>query len=92
MLEKTVLTTIVPTLTEFGFHLSIGPFTGQLAELVCHGGSGDDGLEAALAFGHVLLRVQDNDVDFGHVKHPQRHGRTQAQRDGQCGCLNVHLE
>lgn len=87
-----VLTTIVHTLTEFGFHLSVGSLAGQVTEFVGHSGGGDDGLKAALAFGHVLLRMQDDDVDFGHVEHPERHRCTQAQRDGQGGRLNVHLE
>lgn len=48
-------------------------------------------LEAAFPFGHVLLRVKEDDVDLGHVEHPQRHGGRQAERDGQGGRLDVHL-
>lgn len=48
-------------------------------------------LEAALAFGNVLLWVEEDDVDFGHVEHPQRDGGGQAEGDGQRGGLDVHL-
>lgn len=49
-------------------------------------------LEAAFSFGHVLLRVEEDDVDLGHVEHPQSHGGRQAERDGEGGGLDVHLE
>ncbi len=49
-------------------------------------------LWSCAAFGHVLLRVEDDDVDFGHVEHPQRHRRAEAERDGEGGGLDVHLE
>ena len=48
-------------------------------------------LEAAFSFGHVLLGVEEDDVDLGHVEHPQRHGGRQAERDGQGGSLDIHL-
>lgn len=48
-------------------------------------------LEAALAFGNVLLWVEEDDVDFGHVQHPQRDGGGQAEGDGERGGLDVHL-
>lgn len=48
-------------------------------------------LEAAFPFGNVLLWVEEDDVDFGHVEHPQRHGGRQAEGDGQGGGLDVHL-
>lgn len=48
-------------------------------------------LEAAFSFGYVLLGVEEDDVDLGHVEHPQRHRGRQAERDGQGGSLDVHL-
>lgn len=48
-------------------------------------------LEAAFSFRYVLLGVEEDDVDLGHVEHPQRHGGRQAERDGQGGSLDVHL-
>lgn len=35
--------------------------------------------------------MKDDDVDFGHVEHPEGNGRTQVHRDGQCGRLDVQL-
>lgn len=89
---RALLTAVVHTLAELGFHLAVWPFTGQLTELAGHGGSCDNSLEAALAFGHILLGVKDNYIDFGHVEHSQRHRCTQAQRHGQSGRLDVHLQ
>lgn len=85
------LTTGIHALADFGLHLSIGSLGGQLGQLAGHGGDGDDGLEGALALGNILLRVEDDDVDLGHVEHPQRDGGAQAEGDGQRGCLDVHL-
>lgn len=48
-------------------------------------------LEAAFSFGDILLRVEEDDVDFGHIEHPQRHGGRQAERDSQGGSLDIHL-
>ena len=49
-------------------------------------------LKAAFSFGYVLLGVEEDDVDLGHVEHPQRHRGGQAERDGQGGSLDIHLE
>lgn len=35
--------------------------------------------------------MEDDDVDLGHIKHSQSHGRTQIHGDGQCGGLDVEL-
>lgn len=35
--------------------------------------------------------MKEDDVNLGHVEHPQRHGGRQAERDGQGGRLDVHL-
>lgn len=48
-------------------------------------------LEAAFSFRYVLLGVKEDDVDFGHVEHSQRHRGGQAERDCQGGGLDVHL-
>lgn len=48
-------------------------------------------LKAAFPFGYVLFRVKEDDVDLGHVEHPQRHRGRQAERDGQGGSLDIHL-
>lgn len=48
-------------------------------------------LEAAFSFRYVLLGVKEDDVDFGHVEHPQRHGGRQAEGDRQSCGLDVHL-
>lgn len=87
---------VIPTLcfqtfTQLGLCLSVGPQATFGVELVGHGGCSDHSLQAALALGHVLLRMKEHHVDFGHVEHSQRDWRTEAHRDGQgCG-LDVHL-
>lgn len=48
-------------------------------------------LEAAFSFGYVLLGVEEDDIDLGHVEHPQRHRGRQAEGDGQGGSLDIHL-
>lgn len=79
------------TLAELRLGLSVGPQAAFRVELVGHGGCGDHSLQAALALGHVLLRMEEHHVHFGHVEHPQGDGGAQAHRDGQgCG-LDVHL-
>lgn len=79
------------TFAEFRLGLSVRPQATFGVELVGHGGCGDHSLQAALALGDVLLWVEEHHVDLWNVEHPQRHGRTQADRDGQgCG-LDVHL-
>ena len=49
-------------------------------------------LEAAFSFGYILLGVEEDDVDLGHVEHSQRHRGGQVERDGQGGGLDIHLE
>lgn len=48
-------------------------------------------LEAAFPLGYVLLRVKEDDINLGHVQHPQRDRGRQAEGDGQGGGLDVHL-
>lgn len=36
--------------------------------------------------------MEEDDVDLGHVEHPQRHRGRQAEGDGQGGGLDIHLE
>lgn len=86
------LTTGIHSLAQLRLHLTVGPLSRQLRQLAGHGGGRDDGLEAALAFGDVLLGVEDDDVDLRHVEHAQRDGGAEAERDGQRGCLDVHLK
>lgn len=35
--------------------------------------------------------MEEDDVDLGHVEHPQRDRGRQAERDGQGGGLDIHL-
>lgn len=35
--------------------------------------------------------MEQDDIGFGHVEHAEGHRRTQAQRHGQCGRLDVDL-
>lgn len=76
---------------QLGLGLSVGSESGLGVELVGHGGSGNHSLEAPCALGHVLLRVEENHVDLGHVEQPEGHRGAQAHRDGQRGCLDIHL-
>lgn len=85
------LTWSFQVLAELGLGLTVGPEAALLRELVGHGGGGDDGFEAALALGHVLLRVEEDDVDLGHVEHPQGHRGAQTHRDRQRRRLDVQL-
>ena len=78
-------------LAELGLGLAVGPEAAFLGELVGHGGGGDDGFETALALGHVLLRVEEDDVHLGHVEHPQGHRGAQTHRDRQRRRLDVQL-
>lgn len=48
-------------------------------------------LKAAFPFRHILLGVKEDNVDFGHIEHPQRHRGRQAEGDGQGGGLDIHL-
>lgn len=86
-----LLTVGLHALTELGLHLSIGPVASFLYQFSRHGGGSDDSFEAALAFGNVLLRMEDDDVHLRHVEHPQRYRRAETERDGQGGGLDVHL-
>lgn len=53
-----LLTLSFQALTELRFGFSVGSQARFWVEFVGHGGSGDDGLQAAsAALGHVLLRV-----------------------------------
>lgn len=88
---------VIPTLrfqtfAEFRLGLPVWPQGAFGVELVGHGGRGDHSLQAPLALGHVLLRMEQHHVDLGHVEHSQGDGCTEAHRDGQgCG-LDVHLQ
>lgn len=86
------LTRSLKVLAELRLGFTIGPEAALLRELVGHGGGGDDGFEAALALGHILLRVEEDDVDLGHVEHPQGHRGAQTHRDRQRCRLDVQLE
>lgn len=48
-------------------------------------------LEASLPLLDVLLRMENDDVDFGHVEHPKRHRCTERHGNSQSGCLDEHL-
>lgn len=54
-------------------------------------GSLDNSLEASLPLLDVFLGMENDDVNFGHVEHPERDGRTERHGDGQSGCLDEHL-
>lgn len=77
--------------TKLGLGFSIGSESGLGVELIGHGGGGYHGLEASCALGHILLRMEENHVDLRHVEQPQGHRGAQTHRDGQSGCLDVHL-
>lgn len=63
------LTASLHTLTKLSLHFTVGSLGCEVRQLAGHGGSRDDGLEAAFTFGDVLLRVEDDDVCLWHVKH-----------------------
>lgn len=86
-----VLTVWVDVLTQLRLGLSVGPVTGLVGESGRHGSGSDDGFEGTFPLLHVEFRVEDDDVDFGHVEHPEGHRRTQVHGDGQCGRLDVQL-
>lgn len=48
-------------------------------------------LEASLSLLDVLLGVENDDVDLGHVEHPQRDKSTEGHGNSQSGCLDEHL-
>lgn len=87
-----VLTLRLQAFAQLRLGLPIGSESSLGVELVGHGGGGDHGLEATRALGHVLLRVEENHVDLGHVEQPEGHRGTETHRDGQRGRLNVHLQ
>lgn len=76
---------------QLGLGFSVGSESGLGVEFVGHGGGGEHGLEAARALGHVLLGVEEDHVDLGHVEQAEGHRGAQAHRDGQRGRLDVHL-
>lgn len=86
------LTVGVHVLTQLRLGLPVGPVAGFVGQSGRHGGGRDDGLEGSLPLLHVELRVEDDDVDFGHVEHPQSDGGAQVHRDGQRGGLDVELQ
>lgn len=88
---SSTLTVGVDVLAQLRLCLSVGPVAGLVRQSGRHGGSRDDGLEGSFPLLHVELWVEDDDVDFGHVEHPQGDGRTQVHGDGQGGCLDVQL-
>lgn len=90
-IRLSLLTSGLHALTQLRLHLAVGSLGCQLRQLAGHCGGGDDGLEAALVFGNVLLRMKDNHVDLWHVEHSQRDGGAEAEGDGQRGRLDVHL-
>ena len=86
-----ILTVGVDVLAQLRPGLPVGSVAGLVGEAGRHGGGRNDGLERALPLLHVELRVEDNDVDFGHVEHPEGHGGAQVHGDGQRGGLDVQL-
>lgn len=72
--------------------LSVLFVVGLLGQVRGHGGRLHHCFEAALSLLHVLLRVEDDDIDLGYVEHAQGHGGAQAHGHSQgCG-LDKHLE
>lgn len=71
--------------------LSVLFVVGLLGQVRGHGGRLHHRLEAALSLLHVLLRVEDDDVDLGDVEHAQGHGGAQAHGHRQGGGLDEHL-
>ena len=49
-------------------------------------------LEASLPLLDVLLRVEDDDVDFGQVEHPERDEGAERHGHSQGGRLDEHLQ
>lgn len=48
-------------------------------------------LEASFPLLNVLLRVEEYDIDLGHVEHPEGHKGAEGHGDSQCGGLDEHL-
>lgn len=85
-----VLTAGLHVLTQLRLGLSVWPVAG-LGEPRRHGGGGDHGLEGALPLLHVELRVEDDDVDLGHVEQAEGDGGAQVHGDGERAGLDVEL-
>lgn len=86
-----ILTAGLHVLTQLCFGLSVGPVTGLVGEPGRHGGGGDHSLEGSFPLLHVELRVEDDDVDFGHVEQAEGDRGAQVHGDGERGGLNVEL-
>lgn len=72
--------------------LSILFVVGLLGQVRGHGGCLYHCFEAALSLLHVLLRVENDDIDLGYVEHAQGHGGAQAHGHCQGRGLDKHLE
>lgn len=73
------LTLSFQVLTQFSLGFSIRSQTGLWVEFVGHGGGSNYSLQAACApLGHILLRVEEHYIDFGHVEQSKRHRSTQT--------------
>lgn len=48
-------------------------------------------LEASFPLLNVLLRVEEDDIDLGHVEHPEGHEGAKGHGDSQRGGLDKHL-
>lgn len=68
-----VLTLCFEAFAQLGLGFSVGSESGLGVELVGHGGSGNHGLEASSALGHILLGVEENHVDLRNVEQPKGH-------------------
>lgn len=72
------------------------PYSVLLLGILCvlalgRGRHGRGRLEAALPLLHILLRMEQDDVGFGHIEHAEGHRCTQAQGHSQCGRLDIDL-
>ena len=66
-----LLTVWIHILAQLGLGLAVGSVTGLVREARGHGCSRHHRLEAALALLDIQLGVENNDIDFRHVEHPQ---------------------
>lgn len=92
LISMHALTLCVQAFAQLGLCLSVGSESSLGVELVGHGGGSNHRLQAACALRHILLGVEENHVDLGHVEEPERHGGAQTHGDGQRGGLDVHLQ
>lgn len=92
LISITALTLCFEAFAQLCLGFSVGSESSLGVELVGHGGCSNHGLEAACALGHILLGVEENHVDLRHVEQPEGHWGAQTHRDGQSGCLDVHLQ